>query len=598
MSFLLLLLLMLSPEAIRERIAQMPPGPERAAAAQSCLRLYGPAPQTGRFAPFRYKPAAYIEKFLRWKPWAGMDDEHPGQVEILKACAHVMLQQEEKDKYEKGELSVEELTAWKPGQVIRNWIRVESGNGIGKTKSASGILNWFLDCFTPSAIFTFAPGGDQARFGLWSEIRGDREGKGLPGRILEKEIKITAKHFAAHRTVSESLGKGEERTKGKHEAFQLFLIDEADGVGDTVFDSIETMTSGGNALVVMFANPKSRASMFHRCKARSYVQSFRVSTLFHPNVVAGKEIIPGAVKRDFVEKKLEKDCQIVGQHSEDDFTFELPYDVIVAGKPCPAGTIFLPKARFMTDVLGITPPNQSDKTLIPVGRYEGAVKRKHEPGDKTRARLGVDAARWGSDAGTVYASWDNMAWKAAELLKQETADYIEAIRVVARSLSEEGVKSLHIRIDAGYGSGVIDGLKNDNEMIQLFPDYQVYEVHFGGSPYNNDYYNLVTEMYAEAAETLKTLKIVMPPEALEIDLCEREYEWRNKSGKDCKILEKKEIFRKRKKRSPDDGDGFVLAISPDFIFNNVVISVGSTSGGQQPSPTGIKAILARARQNG
>jgi hypothetical protein len=577
----------------------MPPGPERTAAAQSALRLYGPAAQTDRFLPYRFKPVEYIPKFLGWTPWKGMDADHPGQVEILEACARVMRQQEEKDKFEKGELSEEELTCWKPGEIIKNWIRVESGNGIGKTKTASGDLNWFLDCFTPSAIFTFAPGGDQARFGLWSEIRGDREGKGLPGRILEKEIKITAKHFAAHRTVSEGLGKGEERTKGKHEAFQLFLIDEADGVGDTVFDSIETMTSGGNSLVLMFANPKSRASMFHRCKARSYVQSFRVSTLYHPNVVAGKEIIPGAVKRDFVERKLEKDCQIVNEHSEDDFTFELPYDVIVAGVPCPAGTIFLPNSRFMTDVLGITPPNSSDKTLIPVGRYEAATKRPHVEGDRTRARIGVDAARFGSDKGTVYVNWNNLAWCACDLLQQETPDYIAAIRKVALALKEEGVTSLHIRVDAGYGSGVIDGLKTDDELIEAFPDYQVYEVHFGGSSYSDKFYNLVTEMYAEAAETLKTLRVVSPPPALEEDLCEREFKWRNKSGKDCKILEPKvEGFRKRKHRSPDDGDGFVLAISPDFLFNNVVITVGSTSGVSAPSQTGMKAILARVQKNG
>src|SRR5205823_3339629 len=110
-------------------------------------------------------------------------------------------------------------------------------------------------------------------------------------------------------------------------------------ISDTVFDSIVSMTSGGNSLVVMFANPKSRASMFHRVKAHSYVQSFRVSTLYHPNVVAGKEIIPGAVKRDFVEKKLETDCDIVTAHAEDDFTFELPYDVVVAGELRPAGTV-------------------------------------------------------------------------------------------------------------------------------------------------------------------------------------------------------------------------------------------------------------------
>ena len=566
MLFLILLLMtLLSREEVAARIRKLPPQ-QQAEAARLALEVYGPAPQHERFAPYRFDANGYVENFLRWQPWRGMDEEHPGQAEILEACSLVMRQQEEKDRYDKGELSEDELTCWKPGQIIRNWIRVESGNGIGKTKSASGILNWFLDCFTPSAIFTFAPGGDQARFAIWSEIRGDRENKGLPGRILEKEIKVSAKHFAAHRTVSEAGGKGEERLKGKHEAFQLFVLDEADGISDTVFDSIVSMTSGGNALVVMFANPKSRASMFHRCKAYSYVQSFRVSTLYHPNVVAGKEIVPGAVKRGFVEKKLEVDCDVVAAHSEDDFTFELPYDVTVAGVLQPAGTIFKPNARFMTDVLGITPPNSADRTLIPVGRFEAACARTPQGGDVTSARVGVDAARFGSDSGTVYFRWNGAVWRECELQQMEGPDYVDAIRTAALKLKAKGVESLHIRVDAGYGSEVIGGLKRDDVLIRSFPDYRIFEVHFGGSTYSDDYYHLVTEMYAEAAESLKSLSVLSPPPALESDLCDREYGWRNKSGKDTKILEDKDSFRKRKKRSPDDGDGFVRAVAPDFLF--------------------------------
>jgi hypothetical protein len=573
---------MLSREEVAARISQLPPE-QQPEAASLALEIYGPAPQSDRFIPYRYNPNGYIPKFLKWTPWHGMDAEHPGQAEILDACALVMRQQWEKDLYEKEELTYEGDEAvwlddegeerrapasWRPGQVIRNWIRVESGNGIGKTKSASGILNWFLDCYTPSAIFTFAPGGDQARFAIWSEIRGDREHKGLPGRILEKEIKVSAKHFAAHRTVSEAGGKGEERLKGKHEAFQLFLCDEADGISATVFESITSMTSGGMFLVVMFANPKSRASQFHRCKTYSYVQSFRVSTLYHPNVVAGREIIPGAVRRGFVEKKLETDCDVVSEHNEDEFTFTLPYDVTVAGVLRPAGTIFRPTARFMTDVLGVTPPNNSDRTLIPVGRFEAACEREPEGGDVKRARVGVDAARFGSDSGTIYFNWNGMVWCECELEQMEGPDYVDAIRKGALKLKAEGVTSLHIRVDAGYGAEVIGGLKRDDELIKAFPDYKVYEVHFGGATYSSDYFHLVTEMYAEAAESLKSLAVIDPHDTLEEDLCEREYDWRNKAGKDTKILQDKASFKKKKKRSPDHGDGFVLAVAPDFLFSN------------------------------
>jgi hypothetical protein len=61
---------------------------------------------------------------------------------------------------------------------------------------------------------------------------------------------------------------------------------------------------------------------------------------------------------------------------------------------------------------------------------------------------------------------------------------------------------------------------------------------------------------------------VSPPEELQADLCERLYDWRNARGKDVKRLESKEEFRKRliPPRSPDDGDGFVLAVASDRLF--------------------------------
>ncbi len=608
----------LTREQLVGLISAMPDGQKKVRAVELAVRKYAsftPTSQKQRFNKYKFKPAEYIQILLKWTAWTGMDEAHPGQFEILEACALVMRQQEEKDLYEKGELKREQLTCWKPGQTVKNWIRVESGNGIGKTKSASGILNWFLDCFVPSAIFTFAPGGDQARFAMWAEIRKDRENKGLPGRVLETEIKISGYHFAAHRTVSDGLGKGEERIKGKHEAYQLFILDEADGIPDFVFDSITSMTSGGNSLVIMFANPKSRASMFHRVRNRSYVQSFRVSTLYHPNVVAGMEVVPGAVKRDFVERKIENDCDIIhehrceetdedhihdgcffcdGDHKElhvpDDFTFELPYAVTIGEKHYLPGTIFRPNPRFMTDILGITPPNSADNTVVPVGRYEAAKKRVPEGGDPTFARVGLDAARFGGDLGKMYIRWQDAVWLACEFFKQKTEKYVETIREECLKLKEKGVKSLHLRIDAGYGGGIIDALRIDDELIKAFDEYEVFEVHFGSTKtYSPDYYDIVTEMYFEAAESLKGIAVINPPEALEIDLCEREYDYRNVGGKTKKKLEQKPDFKKRKKHSPDDGDGFVLAVAPDYCFKKVTVAVVS-SPGMNPLPTQTTAV--------
>ena len=331
----------LSPEQRQKlgaKLLAMPPGPKQDEAVKLALSLYGPAPKIKaalnrrHFDPFKFKPEEYLAHFLHWHPWSGLDELRPGQLQIFNAIVHVIRQQIEKRDFENGLIKEEDLQFWQVGEIIKNWIRVESGNGIGKTKLLSGFVNWYLDCFN-SIIYTFHTSAKQDQLTTWKEINRDRRGKDLPGRALDTKIDIDEEdRFAVSRTTSDALGKGEEKVKGQHHEFLGFVIDEADGVADYVFDGIETMESGGISVVLMTANPRSRSSRFHRIKRHSYVQTFRISSLYHPNVVQGKDVIPGAVRRDFIEKQIEKKCQVVDEHDEEKFTFELPYDIHVAGK--------------------------------------------------------------------------------------------------------------------------------------------------------------------------------------------------------------------------------------------------------------------------
>lgn len=237
----------------------------------------------------------------------------------------------------------------------------------------------------------------------------------------------------------------------------------------------------------------------------------------------------------------------------------------------------------MTDILGITPPNSADNTVVPVGRYEAAKKRVPAGGDESIAYVGLDAARFGSDMGKMYVRWQDAAWLSCEFFKQKSEKYIETMRAEFLKLPEKGVKKVHVRVDAGYGSAVIDALRIDDELLKAFNEFEVFEVHFGGTPYNQkEYYDLATEMYFEAAETLKGLTLLQPPATLEADLCERQYDYRNVSGKTKKKLEAKDEFKKRKKRSPDDGDGCVLALAPEYCFKRVILETVAVGSAGQP----------------
>lgn len=515
---------------------------------------------TNPFAQYRFEPIRYIIEKLGWHPWAG-DADHPGQVEVLQAYELALRQLHERYDYEQGNLTAEQLQYWSPGQVIKNRIRVEAGHTIGKTMAASGIFSHFFDTCTPAIIYSFAPSYEQINDLLWKEIRTARRNSNLPGRVLEvPELKLTGNHFAKGRATNDSHGRGTERVQGQHGKYLMFIIDEAEGVADFVYDAIESMASGGIVIVLMLANPRTRTSRFYKQRTRSDVANFRISCLYHPNVLGDKEIVPGAVRRDYVEKMIDGHCDVVDKHDADSHTFELPW------RP---GTIYKPDAEYMFRVLGIAPANLSDNTFVTTGRFEAACQREIAECEPHKARIGIDVARYGTDAGTIYCRWNGRIWRHRQITGQNTNAYREAVFLLCEWLKAQGVIDLQIRVDGGggYASGIIDPLQVDMTFQQMFTDVQLIEVHNNGEPSDkNSYADKVTEMYAEAAETLKGCTVQSPPPLLESDLTERFYTFVNRSGKTVKKLVEKEKFKEKHGRSPDDGDGFVLAVAPDHIF--------------------------------
>lgn len=555
-----------------------PPSATEAAAAIRRRILEAEARRRGLIIPgsslteYDYDAGRYIREKLGWIPWEGSEEFGPGQAEVIRAYELALRQLHERKAYEAGELEEHQLRSWRPAEPIKNRLRIEAGHTVGKTKLSSGLVNHFFDCFAPSIIYTFAPSWKQIHDLLWKEIKTDRRGKGLPGKILDLRLEISDNHFATGSATSDAGGRGTERIQGQHNPYLMFVLDEAEGIPDFVWGAVDSMASGGICIVLMLANPRTRSSKFHKQKSLSTVENFRISCLQHPNVLQGREVVPGAVQRGYVETMVEKHCEVVSAHDPDEHTFTLPFPVRIDAKELAPGTILKPNAEFLFRVLGVAPANIADNTLIPVGRYEAACRRDEPEGDRTLARMGVDVARWGKDFGTLYIRRGGRVWRAAQFWKQDSLEYCARIREAARGLAADGVKSLHVRVDGGggFGSGVIDLLKSDAELKKLFADFQVLEVHFNGTPHDKAaYYDLATELYGQAAEALKGIRIANPPETLEADLCERLYKWVNREGVSVKRLEPKDDFKKptRIGRSPDDGDGLVLATAPDFVFH-------------------------------
>lgn len=508
---------------------------------------------------YLFRPHEYIEEKLGWKPWRGYGPERPGQAEVLDAYLLALQQQHEKQAYQNGFVRADQLHYWQPGTQIKNYIAVDAGHNVGKTKLASGIVNHFFDCAIPSIGYTFAPTWEQIHDLLWKEIKVDRDGKNLPGQVLDLELRgFTNNHFTKGRATNNSQGSGTERTHGQHNWYLIFVLDEAEGIPSFVWDAVDSMTSGGISIVLVLRNPRTRTSMAHKMRSWSNVAAFRISCLWHPNVVENRDVIPNSVTRDYVDKML-KHCIVVPEHEPDELTFELEW------RP---GEIWKPGREYLWRVEGRTPATTSDDTFCPTGRFEAAVNRSvlNSSMASDYVQIGVDVARYGNDSGTIYELRGDELRNIRRFETEDTSPYVFFLKEHLRQLHTGGVRRVSIRVDGtgGYGSGVIDPLRVDDDLRNMFAEFHLHEVLFNESATNSsEFANAITELYYWAGQAMHYVNVVDPPEYLQDDLCERTFVWRVLKGQDVKRLTPKEEFRTVNKRSPDDGDGAALALAPE-----------------------------------
>lgn len=529
---------------------------------------------------YQFDPNGYIEHYFGWSLWSG--GENTGQQEIADAYVLSLRQQHERHAFNNGEVSADDLEYWTPGEPIQTIISGDAGHNVGKTKLASGLLNHFFDCFHPAIIYSYAPTLGQIKDLLWKEIKTDRQNAmGLPGRILDLRLEQGPNHFAKGQPTSNRGGLGTERAQGQHGDYLMFVVDEAEGVDSFVFDAIDSMASGGIAhIVLVFRNPKTSSCRAHKIRKDPNVNAMRISCLHHPNVITGRNIIPASVTRRWVDERIDDWCDIVEQHNPDKYTFETPW----------RDGIFEPAdQRFLWRVMGIVGGQIADDVFCPLGRFESAVGRD-EPvvriaSDSYKAQIGIDCARYGADIGTGYCYSGGKVWRYGEWAKKDSNVYFRDTRNLLERLKDQGITHVIVNVDGGggFGSGIIDRLNADYEIRQWFKapenvtdkkkyNFNVDEVHFNGKPDKPESFaDRITEIYATAAERVKDVAIINPPNELEADFTQRKFRWVTKGRINVQSIEPKDNFKKRIGRSPDDGDGFALALADGRTKRSLVL---------------------------
>lgn len=153
--------------------------------------------------------------------------------------------------------------------VAKRRVSIRSGHGTGKSTFEAWCVLWFLSCYFPAKVPATAPTSHQLDDVLWSEIakwhRMLKERYPALGDQFEwakgsfRMKSAPNESFAVART---SRPERPEALQGFHSENILFLIDEASGVTDNVFEVAEGALSTDGAYVVMAANPTRQSGYF------------------------------------------------------------------------------------------------------------------------------------------------------------------------------------------------------------------------------------------------------------------------------------------------------------------------------------------------
>ena len=153
--------------------------------------------------------------------------------------------------------------------VARRRVSIRSGHGTGKSTFMAWCVLWFLACYFPAKVPATAPTSHQLEDVLWSEIAKWH-------RVLKERVPVLGEQFewssgafrmktAPNESFSVARTSRPERPEalqGFHAEHILFLIDEASGVADNVFEVAEGALSTDGAFVVMAANPTRQSGYF------------------------------------------------------------------------------------------------------------------------------------------------------------------------------------------------------------------------------------------------------------------------------------------------------------------------------------------------
>ena len=395
-----------------------------------------------------------------------------------------------------------------------------SGRGIGKSALVSWIVLWMMSTHYGSTTIVSANTDTQltdktfGEIGVWlamalNSFMFESVQKSIKpaewfAKILKDEMQIGSKYYYANGVLWNE--DAADSFAGAHSQIGMLVIfDESSGIPENIWTVSKGFFTEKTIYRFWFAfsNPRSPTGAFFDCfnEAESGWKTRQINSLD---------------VEDIDTSELEEIVRTKGADS-----YEARVEVF---------------GQF---------PRQGDRQFIGRALVEDACNRELGRYDNNEPLLmGVDPARFGDDSTCIRFRQGRDA-RSIPPIEYKGLDNMQVVNIIIQQIYTH--KPDAVFIDSGAGAGIIDRLRELG--------YKVFEVNFGSSSGELNYYDHRTELWGKMREWLGG-GMIDNNKKLKNDLCSPEKELVGRESKEK--LESKEKMKRRGVKSPDHGDALAL----------------------------------------
>lgn len=352
-----------------------------------------------------------------------------------------------------------------------------------------------------------------------------------------------------------------EAWSGFHAVNTMFVVTEASGLDEKVFNAIEGNLQGNSRLLMVF-NPNILSGYAANSMKSSRFKKFRLDSLNAENVIKKQNLIPGQVDYEWVKDKVNTWCSIISEddfdEGEGDFRFE--------------GVTYRPNDLFRVKVRGMFPKVGED-ALVPYEWVELANQQwlqLQAKGFKPRIqpKVGADVAGMGRDSSVLCPRYDNYISKFIIHQSGGKADHMHVAGMIRQLIMEEDSRAYIDTI--GEGAGVYSRLQELGYSNAISCKFSESANGLADKTGQYQFENMRAYLYWKMREWLDPkngYKPALPPDD---ELMEEltAVKWKFQSNGKV-IMEPKEKIKEKLRRSPDKMDSLANTFYPyDFVASD------------------------------